>query len=702
MSPDLHTPHQRRNIGLRRLLIVAAVAAAMLTTAAPAHASDVGTADFTYGTVSAPTGQKPQSKLWFADGIWWGSLYNSTAKQFRIHRFDWSANTWSDTGVLVDPRASASMDALWDGDHLYIASAGKSPTDTASSPEIRRYSYDPASQTWSADAGYPVRISNGGVEAVVMAKDSRGVLWATFTLGSRVYVTHSDGRDDAWVQRYELPTPSGESQVDPDDISAIVAYDGTRVGVLWSNQRTQKMYWSSHADGDNDQAWALDIAYDRPEGADDHINLKSLQADSAGRVFAAVKTSLNSANDPLINLLVLGLDGTWSVHTIGTVADQLTRAIVLIDETNRDLYVFASAPCCSGGVIYYKKTSLDHPQFETGLGTPFIASAANPKINNPTSTKQNLNSTTGLLVLAGDDSTRRYLHHAIALPKPLPDTTPPDTVLTDQPPSVTTDHTATFGFSSTEAGSTYACSLDGAEPAPCGSPVGYGSLATGSHTFTVAATDSAGNTDPTPASATWEIQDPSQVLFSDDFSSGGFAAGGWVVGTAGGGTATVASGAVHPGDPGARLVSTTAVGSYAYLRHNFDTAPSAMTVSWTAMVASQTTSAQTFSLLRVYDTAGMKVMNVDRDGPTGQLVIWHSGQTVSTGTVIPLSIVAAVTVQLKHQAGGDLVAVSVDGTEIYRSTTASLGSGAISRFLVGENSARRAYDYRADDLLVTA
>jgi hypothetical protein len=683
--------------------LVAVLGAGLLSVSGAAEAADVGVVDFSYTGASAPTGQKPQSKLWYADGTWWGSLYNSAAGDFHIYRFDWATDRWSDTGVLVDPRSSASMDTLWDGSKLYIASAGKDPNSTAASPELRRYSYNPASKTWSADAGFPVRISTGGVEAVVMAKDSRGVLWATFTLGSLVYVTHSNGRDDLWVPRYELPTPSGESQVDPDDISAVVAYDGDKVGVLWSNQRTQKMYWASHTDGMDDHAWSLDVAYDRPEGADDHINLKSLQADSAGRVFAAVKTSLNGATDPLINLLVLGLDGTWRVSTFGTVADNHTRAIVLIDETNRDLYMFAAAPCCSGGVVYYKKARLDDPQFQPGLGTPFISSSTNPKINNPTSTKQNLTNGTGLLVLAGDDSTHQYLHSRMTLGTAPPDSTPPETVLTDQPPAVTTSHTASFSFTSSEANSTFTCSLDGAAPAPCSSPASYSNLATGSHTFSVAATDPAGNTDPTPAVATWTIEDaPAQVLFADDFSSGDFAAGGWVVGTAGGGTATVVTGAVRPGDPGARLTSTTATGSYAYLRHNFGTPPSALTISWSALVASQTTSAQTFSLLRVYDSAGVKIMTLDRDGPTGNLVIWHSGQTIVTSTVLPLVTERALAVRLEHRAGGDLVTVSVNSTEIYRAENATLGSGAVGRFLVGDLSTRRAYDYRADDVRVTA
>ena len=84
-------------------------------------------------------------------------------------------------------------------------------------------------------------------------------------------------------------------------------------------------------------------------------------------------------------------------------------------------------------------------------------------------------------------------------------TTPPDTTITSSPASSTTSTSASFGFSSTVSGSSFKCSLDGATAATCSSPQSYSSLATGTHTFTVAATDSSGNTDPTPASYSWTI-----------------------------------------------------------------------------------------------------------------------------------------------------------------------------------------------------
>jgi hypothetical protein len=85
------------------------------------------------------------------------------------------------------------------------------------------------------------------------------------------------------------------------------------------------------------------------------------------------------------------------------------------------------------------------------------------------------------------------------------DTVPPETNIDDEPDDPTNLTTASFAFSSDEAGSTFACQLDGGGYSACTSPQDYTGLADGAHTFAVRATDAAGNTDPTPASTTWTI-----------------------------------------------------------------------------------------------------------------------------------------------------------------------------------------------------
>jgi hypothetical protein len=87
------------------------------------------------------------------------------------------------------------------------------------------------------------------------------------------------------------------------------------------------------------------------------------------------------------------------------------------------------------------------------------------------------------------------------------DTAAPDTSITSGPAEGATesDGSPSFGFSSTEPGSTFECKLDAGSYASCTSPNGYSNLANGAHTFSVRATDPAGNTDASPASRTWTV-----------------------------------------------------------------------------------------------------------------------------------------------------------------------------------------------------
>jgi len=84
------------------------------------------------------------------------------------------------------------------------------------------------------------------------------------------------------------------------------------------------------------------------------------------------------------------------------------------------------------------------------------------------------------------------------------DTTAPAVSLASGPSARTRDTTATFSFSSSEAGSIFSCKLDAREPAPCASPATYAPLVDGSHLFTATATDPAGNVSA-PSSFAWTI-----------------------------------------------------------------------------------------------------------------------------------------------------------------------------------------------------
>jgi hypothetical protein len=379
----------------------------------------VGYKDHFYSRSGSLTGEKPESKLWWNDGIWWGSLYHPASNGYHIYRFQPATQSWQDTGTALDTRTSSRADVLWDSgaQKLYVASHSfttnaKPSTSSSNWGRLYRYSYNPSTQTYSKDAGFPVSITRSPSEALTLAKDSTGTLWVTYVEAGKVMVNHSNGDDAQWGTPFVLPGSATATSVDTDDISAIISFDGNKIGVMWSNEDTSSFYFAIHEDGTSDSTWQVEVPLSGSIGiADDHVNLKSTPD---GRVFAAVKTSFTVSTNPLVLLLVRAPAGAWSSHTVGRKSDHHTRPIVQIDEGNGRVYVFATSGE-SGGTIYYKTSDLNNIVFSTGLGTPFIRSTESPNINNATSTKQNTTGSMGLLVAASNSTTREYFHNSLAL-----------------------------------------------------------------------------------------------------------------------------------------------------------------------------------------------------------------------------------------------------------------------------------------------
>jgi hypothetical protein len=400
----------------------------------------VGFADFSHAGVALPSSDKPQSKLWFNDGRWWASLYNVTSHTYHIYWLDLATQDWKDTGTELDSRIQTAniqtqtqADILWDNTakKLYLVSGG-----TGTDGWFMRYSYNPVTKLYARDFA-PVVVRSGGGETIVLDKDSTGQLWVTYTQGNRVYVNRSTSSDSVWGPPFVVPGPTSATSVSIDDISSLVAYrdaNGSSIGVLWSNHDTANpgptsMHFAYHRDSDPDNVWQpIESIYTAVCAADDHINIKSLQADASGTIFAAIKTSFGdggacgtASNLPLIRLVVRKPNNTWSWATFGTVGDDHTRPVVLLDTTNRKVYMFAaSQTTCGTTAIYMKSTSMDNPSFATGKGTPFIQSSTYKCINNATSTKQTVNASTGLVILASDKDKLFYLHNYLDLGAPFP------------------------------------------------------------------------------------------------------------------------------------------------------------------------------------------------------------------------------------------------------------------------------------------
>jgi hypothetical protein len=400
--------------------------------------ADIGVQGPAYvNTGGSPTTSKPQSKLWFNDGFWWASMAVPTsATDSDYHIFKLVGNTWTDTGVVVDTRDSSRQDVLWDGTKLYVASHKFQQTPTfgpTPGDEMRLYRFSYTSGTYTLDADFPVPIDSRRSEALVIDKDSTGMLWATWVQQAssggpyQVYVSHTTGNCASGAAAscaFTAPIVLA-ANVTSDDISSLIHFGGNKIGVMWSDQVASAMMFAVHVDGTADTAWSTETAISGPKQADDHINLK---ADSAGRVFVATKTkfvSLTSLN-PQTRLLVRDTSATWSNHTISFSPDRRTRPIVALDEQHGIIHVFETGPHPSGadpengGNIFESTSSMSNINFAVLSRRPVIQDDDSPGMNNATSTKQNVSATTNLVVLASNNLTRSYWHHFESLASPPP------------------------------------------------------------------------------------------------------------------------------------------------------------------------------------------------------------------------------------------------------------------------------------------
>jgi hypothetical protein len=399
-TPTSRSPRRARRLGAVGLT-VALLVATMVVTSVGASAA-VGHRAHSFAGFSAEssggaiTGQKPESKLWYHDGAWWGAMLSrSRSGAHTIHRL--SNDAWVDTGVVIDTRPATKEDVLSVGSTLYIVSRG---TSSIGDSQLRRFTY--GSGTYRLDSGFPVTVPGRGAETTTLARDSTGRLWLTYTASKAVRVAHTTGSDTSWSSPFVVPV-NDASTLTSDDISAVISFEdasGPAIGVMWSNQNTHRQHFAVHRDGAPPNQWSLETALSGNLEADDHINLKAHD----GQVYAVVKTSAKSDSAALIRLLVRSKSGNWTPYPVARKDEKHTRPITMLqlDTTNRRIYVFMTRGTgTSARGIQYKSSPM------TGIGFPtestwFIQGDNSEPINDATSTKQNATAASGIVVLASD------------------------------------------------------------------------------------------------------------------------------------------------------------------------------------------------------------------------------------------------------------------------------------------------------------
>ena len=416
--------HVRRGrVALRRALgtLVAVTAVALAASSAAADPGDVGYEGPSYtGGATHITGEKPQSKVWFNDGFWWASMYDPATTDYWIHKLDVATQTWTKTAWRLDDRPGSRADTLWDGTKLYVASHTNS-----GSGKLWRFSYNASTDAYALDSGFPAKIVEASAgESLSIAKDSTGQLWAAWEQGGKVTINHTTTGDNVWADsnpaiaglqgftpNVDGSFPGAASNVSTKDVVGIVAFGGNKVGIMWSNEVHPAFYFAIHNDADADATWQpAEKVRDGAGKVDDHV---SIRAHSDGRLFAVTKTTSTNGLVPGIELQTRSIAGAWSTFTVTSAEYNQTRPTLVIDTGASLLHVFTAEE--GDGAIYEKTSPIDAPSFTDGKGTAVMLDVVEAGLNDPSTTKQTVNGTTGLAVLGGNSLTSRYWHHYSSL-----------------------------------------------------------------------------------------------------------------------------------------------------------------------------------------------------------------------------------------------------------------------------------------------
>ena len=351
----------------------------------------------TTGTVTslASTEHKPQSKVWNHGGYWWAVIPvdedTITGDPTGTYLWRLDGASWtklirlsSSYGVQTDVKSIGNVT------HILLQRRSAALHD-AFLVSIELVSGSPPTyQLWSLR---PTTIEidlETGLECATIDIDSNGRMWLASDATTDINVRWSDSPYSVW----NGPETIGTAGNTNDDICAVTAFDGNKIGVLWSNQSAEQFQFKYHIDGNSPSNWsALEVAASGSLGggvADDHINFA---VGTNGILYAAVKTSYDRDNQPAIALLERETNPVdWNFY--GVQNGNGTRPIALLDVDDETIFIVYQQ-YTGGGKIMYKYSdinSISFPSAETRLNP-----SDNQDYQDIASTKQNFTSDVAIL-----------------------------------------------------------------------------------------------------------------------------------------------------------------------------------------------------------------------------------------------------------------------------------------------------------------
>ena len=265
-----------------------------------------------------PTADKPQSKVWFAHDFWWTCLPTSTGNQI----WKRTPTGWIQTEDFNSPvqELFGHGDVYAELDRIHVAMVSAKALTVV----VMDYQDDCSGYRRAEPSAIWPFTKTGIVETATITKDETDHLWVAYDAEQSIWVRASTGPTGAaWTPPIQLGT-----RTSTDDICAIARLPGG-VGVIWSNQHKDSLFFRFHQNGDPPRQWGLtQVVAQGNRTADDHLNCAVTED---GTLYVATKTSVDRLDKPLLSLRQRLPNGKWHSYPYATLTPNAepSRPIVL-------------------------------------------------------------------------------------------------------------------------------------------------------------------------------------------------------------------------------------------------------------------------------------------------------------------------------------------------------------------------------------
>ncbi|MBO9666462.1 MAG: hypothetical protein J7501_06570 [Bdellovibrio sp.] len=426
------------------------------------------------------------------------SLTNATAASFTFSAVDTGGGSIASYQCKLDGGSYAScsspqnLSALTQGSHTFSVTATDSAGNTSS----------PVNYTWTVDLTAPTSTIATTPSSLTNATTASFTFSAVDTGGGNVasYMCKFDGGTYS-----ACTSPSSASSLAQGSHSfQVYAIDSAgNSGAAATNSWTVDLTAPTVGITETPLAVTNDVnpsfAFSASDTGGGTIASYSCKLDSGSYVVCSSPQSYGSLVQGAHTFYVTATDTagntstaasySWTLDTTGPVTTIATAPNSLTNSTSAG-FTF-SASDTGGGVV---------TSFNCKLDNGLYAGCSSPQNTSGLAQGSHTYSVTATDSAGNTGSAATYTWTV--------DLTPPTLVITASPNSITNATSASFTFSATDTGggsiASYSCKLDSGSYSACTSGVSYSALTQGGHSFSVIATDTAGNIS-SAASYSWTI-----------------------------------------------------------------------------------------------------------------------------------------------------------------------------------------------------